>query len=128
MLSIEWGKAKAEQDYLTYIGRSGCKPCTGIEVATDTKYITLAPYGVDNCQINVPNDSIDQLIAMLQEAKEGINEFTLDSTNTPGTIVLLRTGYYEVLSTRPITNTKMKNAERYVIAKCKPRPDYKPSE
>lgn len=69
-LSLSWGKEKADAAYATYIGRSGCKACLGIDVfKTPNKRITILPLGVNNCQIDIPVSEIPALIALLERAK-----------------------------------------------------------
>jgi hypothetical protein len=73
MLAVNWGKEAAEDAYATYIGRSGCKTCKGVEVhITPGKRITLCPLNVDNCQIDIPADQVDAVIAALQKAKAAV--------------------------------------------------------
>lgn len=75
MLSVEWGEQAAEAAYATYIGRRGCKPILGVEVSTEgRKRLTITPLGVNSCQIDIPYEHIDAVIARLTEAKRQMDK------------------------------------------------------
>jgi len=60
---------------LTYMGRNGMGKMVGIEVMTGEKNVYLTPINSRgysaNCELQIPYDSIDEIINALQQAKKG---------------------------------------------------------